>query len=47
MNNWNSSGASKWTYLVLCDAVDGSAVGVRKHRGNDASVHVQYLNGPI
>lgn len=34
-------------HLVLCDAVDGSTVGVRQHRGDRPSVHVKDLNGAI
>lgn len=37
----------KWCYLVLCNAVGGSAVGISQLWCNCTPVHVKYLNGSI
>lgn len=42
-----STESRKCSDLVLCDAVDGPAVGIGQHWGNRAFVHVQNLNGAI
>lgn len=36
-----------WTYFIVGNAVDGSAVGVRQHCGNCTFIHVKDLNGAI
>lgn len=37
----------KHPYVVLRDAVDGSAVGIGKLCNNSTLIHVKYLNGAI
>lgn len=36
-----------WAYFILGNAVDGSAVGIGQHCGNNTFIHVKDLNGAI